>query len=71
LVGLHRTTVAAQLRQAGVKLRHQGVPDALLDEAIQLYGDGWSCQRLAERYGCDAETWVPQLTVGLDTEMGG
>jgi DNA-directed RNA polymerase specialized sigma24 family protein len=32
------------------------VPAALLDEAIRLYGDGWSCQRLAERYGCDAET---------------
>jgi DNA-directed RNA polymerase specialized sigma24 family protein len=54
--GLHRTTVAAQLRQAGVRLRRQGVPDPLLDEAIQLYGDGWSCQRLAERYGCEAET---------------
>ena len=23
---------------------------------IRLYGDGWSCQRLAERYGCDDET---------------
>lgn len=53
---LHRTTVAAQLRQAGVQLRRQGVPDTLLDEAIRLYGEGWSCRRLAERYGCDAET---------------
>lgn len=54
--GLHRTTVAAQLRQAGVQLRRQGVPDALLDEAIRLYNDGSSCQRLAQRYDCDAET---------------
>jgi len=27
-----------------------------LDEVIRLYGNGWSCQRLAERYGCDDET---------------
>jgi lambda repressor-like predicted transcriptional regulator len=52
---LHRTTVAAQLRQAGVQLRRQA-SDTLLDEAIRLYNDGWSCRRLAERYGCDAET---------------
>ena len=54
--GIHRTTVAAQLRQAGVRLRRQGVPDRLLDEAIRLYNDGWSCQRLADRYGCNATT---------------
>jgi DNA-binding CsgD family transcriptional regulator len=54
--GLHRSTVAAQLRQADVLLRRQGVPETLLDEAIRLYNDGWSCQRLAERYACDAET---------------
>jgi len=53
---LHRTTVAPQLRQAGVQFRRQGVPATLLDEAIGLYNDGWSCQRLAECYGCDAET---------------
>jgi len=53
---LHRTTVAAQLRQAGVRLRRQGVPDPLLDEAVRLYSDGWSCQRLADHYCCDAET---------------
>jgi len=53
---LHRTTVAAQLRQAGIELRRQGIPPAGLDEAVRLYVDGWSCQRLAERYSCDAET---------------
>jgi DNA-directed RNA polymerase specialized sigma24 family protein len=56
LWSLHRTTVAAQLRQAGVYLRRQGVPDSQVDEAIRLCSDGWSCQRLAERYGCDTET---------------
>jgi transposase-like protein len=54
--GIHRTTVAAQLRQADVRLRRQGVPDELLDEAIRLYNDGSSCQRLAERFGCNATT---------------
>lgn len=53
---LHRTTVAAHLRQAGVALRRRGVPDAQLSEAVRLYGEGWSCQRLAERYHCDDET---------------
>lgn len=60
--GLHRTTVAAQLRQAGVQLRRQGIPDDHLDEAVRRYGDGWSCQRLAQRYGCDAETVRQALT---------
>jgi DNA-directed RNA polymerase specialized sigma24 family protein len=32
------------------------VPNKLLNETIRRYNDGWSCQRLAERYGCDAET---------------
>ena len=42
---LHRTTVAAQLRQAGVPLRRQGIPADRLAEAIKLYGEGWSGQR--------------------------
>ena len=54
--GLHRTTVAAHLRRAGVTLRRQGVSAERLSEAVRLYAAGWSCQRLAERYGCDAET---------------
>ncbi len=53
---LHRTTVAGHLRRAGVALRRQGVPAEMLAEAVRLYGNGWSLQRLAERYGCDDET---------------
>lgn len=53
---LHRTTVAAHLRRAGVAPRRRGVPAARLLEAVRLYGQGWSCKRLAERYGCDDET---------------
>jgi hypothetical protein len=53
---LHRTTMAAHLRRAGVAARHRGTPIAQLGEAERLYGEEWSCQRLAERYGCDDET---------------
>jgi len=53
---MHRATVAAQLRRAGVTLRRQGVSIDQLDEAVRLYREGWSCQRLAERYDCDDET---------------
>ena len=53
---LHRTTVAAHMRRAGVELRRHGVPADRLDEAVRLYNEGWSLQRLAERYDCDEET---------------
>jgi hypothetical protein len=54
--GLHRTTVAEHLRSAGVEIRQRGIPTDQLDEAIRLYQEGWSCQRLADRYKCDDET---------------
>jgi lambda repressor-like predicted transcriptional regulator len=53
---LHRTTVAAHLTRAGVELRRQGVPPERIDEASRLYGEGWSLQRLAERFHCDDKT---------------
>lgn len=58
---LHRTTVAAHLRRAGVELRRQGLSDGQLVEGGQLYSQGWSLQRLADRYSCDAETIRQQL----------
>ena len=54
--GMHRTTVAGHLRKAGVSLRRQSIPSDRMSEAVRLYADGWSCMRLGERYGCDAET---------------
>jgi hypothetical protein len=53
---LHRTTVAEHLRCAGVPVRERGIQVEMQDEAIRLYGDGWSCHRLAERYSCADET---------------
>ncbi len=54
--GVHRTTVAGHLRRDGTELRRQGLSDQQLGEAMRLYGNAWSLQRLAERYECDAET---------------
>ncbi|MDP9434130.1 MAG: hypothetical protein M3P93_02610 [Actinomycetota bacterium] len=54
--GIHRLTVAAHLRRAGVQLRYQGLTHEEASAAAQLYQDGWSLQRLAERYDCTAET---------------
>jgi transposase-like protein len=63
---IHRTTVAAQLRQAGVRLRRQGLSEETLDQAIHLYNEGWSCQRLAERYDCNNTTvWKALQQVGV------
>jgi hypothetical protein len=54
--GLHRTTVAAHLRRAGVERRQRGLTEQQLDEAARLYGAEWPLRRLAERYDCDYET---------------
>jgi hypothetical protein len=53
---LHRTTVAEHLRRAGVPIRQRGITEEQRGETIRLYREGWSCQRLAGRYGCDDET---------------
>jgi hypothetical protein len=54
--GVHRTTIAEHLRRAGVAVRERGISAERLDEAIRLYAEGWSCQRLGERYDCNSET---------------
>lgn len=53
---LHRATVARLLRTAGVGQRQRGLTSEQLEEACQLYGVDWPLSRLAERYGCAAET---------------
>jgi hypothetical protein len=60
--GIHRTTVAGHLARVGVVLRRQGVQGNRPREAARLYGKGWSCQRLAEGYGCHSETVRQALT---------
>jgi hypothetical protein len=46
---MHRTTVAGHLQRAGAELRRQGLDDQQLKEAIRLYGEGWSLERLGHR----------------------
>jgi hypothetical protein len=54
---LHRTTVATHLRRCrGCSSASRHPERAAEGEAERLYGEEWSCQRLAERYGCDDET---------------
>lgn len=54
--GIHRVTVAAHLRRAGVELRYRGLSAEQVKEAAQRYREGWSLQRLAGCYECTAET---------------
>jgi lambda repressor-like predicted transcriptional regulator len=58
---LHRTTVAAHLRRAGVVLRGKAFRPSRSPKQIRLYSAGWSLQRLAERYRCDDETVRTEL----------
>jgi uncharacterized protein (DUF433 family) len=53
---LHRTTVAEHLGRAGIAVRQRGISTERLGDAARLYQDGWSCQRLASHFGCNAET---------------
>ncbi len=53
---IHRTTVAHWLKINHCELRRQGMSDDQIVEVMRLYAEGWSCQRLAERYDCDDET---------------
>jgi hypothetical protein len=53
---LGKGTVLGILAERGVKMRGQGIPDALLQDAITLYASGLSLQRVATRLHCSAET---------------
>jgi hypothetical protein len=46
----------AHLSRARVTLRRQGISADRIADAVRMYGEGWSCQRLAERFHCDDET---------------
>ena len=53
---LGKGTVLRLTQDHGVKLPGQGLPAEELPQAIELYRNGWSLQRLGERFTCDAET---------------
>ena len=54
--GIHRHTVSKHLRDAGVRLRLDGMAPKQIDEAVQLYNSGLSLARIAELFGVTAST---------------
>lgn len=55
--GLHRHSVRQVLERAAIPLRSRHVPsEDQIAEAVQLYGNGWSLQRIGNKLGFGAET---------------
>jgi len=54
--GIHRTTVASILRRHSEPLRRQGLSVDQVLLGSQLYAEGLSLERVADRFACDAET---------------
>lgn len=54
--GVHRVTISRYLKQLAVPLRVRGIRPEHVPEAARLYMDGWSLERLGEKYGCDHTT---------------
>ncbi len=51
LFGVHRHTVSARLKEAGIQLRFAALTPAQIIEAIELYQRGWSIARVAAHFG--------------------
>jgi hypothetical protein len=66
--GLGKGTVLGILREHGVKMRGQGIPEERLSEAIELYKSGHSLMRISKRFRCSAET-VRQALVGAGVKL--
>jgi DNA-directed RNA polymerase specialized sigma24 family protein len=54
--GIDRRTVGKILTRNGVQTKHPGLTDADIDQAAQLYEDGWSLARIGGRLGVTATT---------------
>lgn len=59
--GINRRTVGKILTRNGVQTKHPGLTIAQVDEAVQLYMDGWSLARVGERLGVTARTVQQRL----------
>jgi DNA-binding CsgD family transcriptional regulator len=53
---VHRETVAATVRRAGIKPRRRGLTAVQISQVSRLYAEGWSLARLGERFGVDGMT---------------
>jgi hypothetical protein len=57
LHGVRRETISRIIRDARVEVRAQRpISQGQISEAAELYRQGWSLARLAERYGFDGQT---------------
>jgi lambda repressor-like predicted transcriptional regulator len=55
--GANRTSISALLRKAGVEIREAPrISQIEIDQAVQLYEDGLSLERIGERLGWDHNT---------------
>ncbi len=54
--GIHRTTVGKHLRARGVDTTPPGLAPEDIPAAAELYRQGWSLARIAERYDATAGT---------------
>lgn len=44
------------LKRQGVELRRRGLGAEQIDEAVRLYGEGWSLMRIGARFKVDSTT---------------
>ena len=54
--GLHRNTITAHLRRADVTIRMDRMTPEQIQQAADLYAEGWSLARVGRAVGTDAET---------------
>lgn len=54
--GIDRRTVGKLLTRNGVQTKHPGLTAEDVDQASQLYEDGWSLARIGQRLGVTATT---------------
>ena len=53
---IDRRTVSVILKREGVMLRRRGLDTEQVDQAVHLYGTGWSLAKIGEHLGVDAGT---------------
>lgn len=62
---INRTTVARLLTETDVR-RPRSLTEAEIAEAIELYEQGWSCQRIGDCFGRDHGTiWLALKSAGV------
>ncbi|WP_433732666.1 hypothetical protein ACQP0C_10105 [Nocardia sp. CA-129566] len=59
--GVDRRTLSAILHRHNIPLRRWGLSSQQVDEAVELYGLGWSLARIARHLAVDPETVLNRL----------